>query len=49
MFLSCCLFDVIVSYCVFVIVSDRIEFFFEDDIDYNEFFLFFLFEEVVRL
>lgn len=45
---SCRLFDAIVSHCVPVIVSDRIELPFEDDIDYNEFSLFFSSEEAVR-
>lgn len=38
---SCRLFDAIVSHCVPVIVSDRIELPFEDDLDYSDFSLFF--------
>ncbi|WOL03725.1 putative arabinosyltransferase ARAD1 [Canna indica] len=45
---SCRLFDSIVSHCVPVIVSDRIELPFEDEIDYSEFSLFFSVEEAVR-
>lgn len=37
---SCRLFDAIVSHCVPVIVSDRIELPYEDEIDYQEFSLF---------
>lgn len=47
--LSCWFFDVIVNYCVFVIISDKIELLFEDDFNYSEFFLFFLFKEVIKL
>lgn len=35
-----CLFDVIVSYCIFVIISDDIEVLFEDELDYFEFCVF---------
>ncbi|XP_074557855.1 putative arabinosyltransferase ARAD1 [Curcuma longa] len=45
---SCRLFDAIVSHCVPVIVSDRIELPFEDEIDYSEFSLFFSVEEALR-
>lgn len=45
---SCRLFDAIVSHCVPVIVSDRIELPFEDEIDYSEFSLFFSAEEALR-
>ncbi|KAJ7551815.1 hypothetical protein O6H91_06G031500 [Diphasiastrum complanatum] len=38
---ACRLFDAIVSHCVPVIVSDRIELPFEDELDYKEFCLFF--------
>lgn len=44
---SCRLFDAIVSHCVPVIVSDRIELPFEDEIDYQEFSLFFSVNEAV--
>ncbi|KAH9772628.1 exostosin domain-containing protein [Citrus sinensis] len=42
---SCRLFDAIVSHCVPVIVSDRIELPFEDEIDYSEFSVFFSIKE----
>ncbi|XP_008776728.1 probable arabinosyltransferase ARAD1 [Phoenix dactylifera] len=45
---SCRLFDAIVSHCVPVIVSDKIELPFEDEIDYSEFSLFFSVKEAVR-
>ncbi|KAJ4975018.1 hypothetical protein NE237_008192 [Protea cynaroides] len=45
---SCRLFDAIVSHCVPVIVSDRIELPYEDDLDYSEFSVFFSFEEAIR-
>ncbi|XP_062229927.1 probable arabinosyltransferase ARAD1 [Phragmites australis] len=45
---SCRLFDAIVSHCVPVIVSTRIELPFEDEIDYSEFSLFFSVEEAVK-
>ncbi|CAD6235292.1 unnamed protein product [Miscanthus lutarioriparius] len=45
---SCRLFDAIVSHCVPVIVSSRIELPFEDEIDYSEFSLFFSVEEALR-
>lgn len=45
---SCRLFDAIVSHCIPVIVSDRIELPFEDEIDYSEFSLFFSVEEALR-
>ncbi|KAK9104162.1 hypothetical protein Scep_021006 [Stephania cephalantha] len=38
---SCRLFDAIVSHCIPVIVSDKIELPFEDELDYTEFALFF--------
>ncbi|CAA7058429.1 unnamed protein product [Microthlaspi erraticum] len=38
---SCRLFDAIVSHCIPVIVSDKIELPFEDEIDYTEFSLFY--------
>ncbi|KAF5939926.1 hypothetical protein HYC85_021093 [Camellia sinensis] len=38
---SCRLFDVIVSHCVPVIVSDKIELPYEDEINYKEFSVFF--------
>ena len=37
---SCRLFDAIVSHCVPVIISDKIELPFEDEIDYSEFSVF---------
>lgn len=42
-----CFFDVVVSYCVLLIVSDDIEFFFEDVINYIEFCLFVNFLDVL--
>lgn len=42
---SCRLFDAIVSHCVPVIVSDRVELPFEDEIDYSEFSVFFSMKE----
>ncbi|XP_058103310.1 probable arabinosyltransferase ARAD1 isoform X2 [Magnolia sinica] len=45
---SCRLFDAIVSHCVPVIVSDRIELPFEDEIDYHEFSLFFSVQEALE-
>ncbi|CAL0320103.1 unnamed protein product [Lupinus luteus] len=45
---SCRLFDAIVSHCVPVIVSDKIELPFEDEIDYSQFSLFFSFEEALQ-
>ncbi|RRT83425.1 hypothetical protein B296_00012746 [Ensete ventricosum] len=45
---SCRLFDAIVSHCVPVVVSDRIELPFEDEIDYSEFSLFFSVEEALQ-
>lgn len=44
---SCRLFDAIVSHCVPVIVSDKIELPFEDEIDYSEFSIFFSFDEAL--
>ncbi|KAK1305883.1 hypothetical protein QJS10_CPA10g01567 [Acorus calamus] len=45
---SCRLFDAIVSHCVPVIVSDRIELPFEDEIDYRDFSLFFSIKEALQ-
>eukprot|EP01018_Ginkgo_biloba_P006248 Gb_02382 [translate_table: standard] len=45
---SCRLFDAIVSHCVPVIVSDRIELPYEDEIDYQEFSLFFSVKEALE-
>ncbi|KAL5537793.1 hypothetical protein UlMin_042233 [Ulmus minor] len=45
---SCRLFDAIVSHCVPVIVSDQIELPFEDELDYNQFSLFFSFKEALE-
>uniref|UniRef100_A0ACD5XF78 Uncharacterized protein n=1 Tax=Avena sativa TaxID=4498 RepID=A0ACD5XF78_AVESA len=45
---SCRLFDAIVSHCIPVIISSRIELPFEDEIDYSEFSLFFSVEEALR-
>ncbi|XP_057776948.1 probable arabinosyltransferase ARAD1 [Salvia miltiorrhiza] len=45
---SCRLFDAIVSHCVPVIVSDRIELPFESEIDYKEFSIFFSVDEALR-
>ncbi|KAJ1704070.1 hypothetical protein LUZ63_003849 [Rhynchospora breviuscula] len=44
---SCRLFDAIVSHCVPVIISDRIELPFEDEIDYTKFSLFFSVKEAL--
>lgn len=44
---SCRLFDSIVSHCVPVIVSDKIELPFEDELNYQEFCLFFSIEEAL--
>ncbi|XAR48170.1 Xylogalacturonan beta-1,3-xylosyltransferase [Bertholletia excelsa] len=44
---SCRLFDAIVSHCVPVIVSDRIELPYEDEIDYTQFSVFFSFKEAL--
>ncbi|XWS22751.1 hypothetical protein CRYUN_Cryun29cG0063200 [Craigia yunnanensis] len=45
---SCRLFDAIVSHCVPVIVSDRIELPYEDEIDYTEFSIFFSMKEALE-
>lgn len=45
---SCRLFDAIVSHCVPVIVSDKIELPYEDEIDYSEFSLFFSVKEALK-
>ncbi|KAI3452599.1 hypothetical protein Pfo_009263 [Paulownia fortunei] len=45
---SCRLFDAIVSHCVPVIVSDRIELPFENEIDYKEFSIFFSDNEALK-
>ncbi|CAM6094865.1 unnamed protein product [Calypogeia fissa] len=45
---SCRLFDAIVSHCVPVIISDKIELPFEDELNYNSFALFFSVEEALR-
>ncbi|XP_049345691.1 probable arabinosyltransferase ARAD1 isoform X2 [Solanum verrucosum] len=45
---SCRLFDAIVSHCVPVIVSDKIELPYEDEIDYNKFSIFFSREEAKK-
>lgn len=45
---SCRLFDAIVSHCVPVIVSDKIELPYEDEIDYAEFSLFFSVKEALQ-
>ncbi|XP_006302174.2 probable arabinosyltransferase ARAD1 [Capsella rubella] len=42
---SCRLFDAIVSHCIPVIISDKIELPFEDEIDYSEFSVFFSIKE----
>ncbi|XP_059633542.1 probable arabinosyltransferase ARAD1 [Cornus florida] len=44
---SCRLFDAIVSHCVPVIVSDQIELPYEDEIDYNQFAIFFSVKEAL--
>lgn len=45
---SCRLFDAIVSHCIPIIISDRIELPFEDEIDYRNFSLFFSVEEALK-
>ncbi|KAL3644437.1 hypothetical protein CASFOL_009617 [Castilleja foliolosa] len=45
---SCRLFDAIVSHCVPVIVSDRIELPFENELDYKEFSIFFSVNEALK-
>lgn len=45
---SCRLFDAIVNHCVPVIISDKIELPFEDDLNYSEFSLFFSSEEAIQ-
>ncbi|KAF9607709.1 hypothetical protein IFM89_038249 [Coptis chinensis] len=45
---SCRLFDAIVSHCVPVIVSDKIELPFEDELDYTQFSLFFSVKEALE-
>ncbi|KAG9147250.1 hypothetical protein Leryth_017990 [Lithospermum erythrorhizon] len=45
---SCRLFDAIVSHCVPVIVSDKIELPYEDELDYSEFSIFFSDEEASK-
>ncbi|KAG9446159.1 hypothetical protein H6P81_012287 [Aristolochia fimbriata] len=45
---SCRLFDAIVSHCVPVIVSDRIELPYENELDYEDFSIFFSVEEALR-
>ncbi|XP_059308385.1 probable arabinosyltransferase ARAD1 isoform X2 [Lycium ferocissimum] len=45
---SCRLFDAIVSHCVPVIVSDKIELPFEDELDYTKFSIFFSREEAKK-
>ncbi|PIN26114.1 Acetylglucosaminyltransferase EXT1/exostosin 1 [Handroanthus impetiginosus] len=45
---SCRLFDAIVSHCIPVIVSDRLELPFESEIDYKEFSLFFSVNEALK-
>ncbi|XP_068664513.1 probable arabinosyltransferase ARAD1 isoform X2 [Aristolochia californica] len=45
---SCRLFDAIVSHCVPVIVSDRIELPYEDELDYEDFSIFFAVGEALR-
>lgn len=45
---SCRLFDAIVSHCVPVIVSDRIELPYESEIEYKEFSIFFSVNEVLK-
>lgn len=44
---SCRLFDAIVSHCIPVIVSDRIELPFENELDYKEFSIFFSVNEAL--
>lgn len=45
---SCRLFDAIVSHCVPVIVSDRIELPYENELDYTEFSIFFSVQEALQ-
>ncbi|CAN1313296.1 Probable arabinosyltransferase ARAD1 [Linum perenne] len=45
---SCRLFDAIVSHCVPVVVSDKIELPYEDEIDYTKFSLFFSDSEALK-
>ncbi|XP_010278531.1 PREDICTED: probable arabinosyltransferase ARAD1 [Nelumbo nucifera] len=45
---SCRLFDAIVSHCVPVIVSDRIELPYEDELDYTQFSVFFSIQEALQ-
>uniref|UniRef100_A0A3Q7G6E3 Exostosin GT47 domain-containing protein n=1 Tax=Solanum lycopersicum TaxID=4081 RepID=A0A3Q7G6E3_SOLLC len=45
---SCRLFDAIVSHCVPIIVSDKIELPYEDEIDYNKFSIFFSREDAKK-
>lgn len=45
---SCRLFDAIVSHCVPVIVSDRIELPYENELDYKEFSIFFSVNEAQK-
>uniref|UniRef100_A0A1D1ZDF7 Putative glycosyltransferase At3g07620 n=1 Tax=Anthurium amnicola TaxID=1678845 RepID=A0A1D1ZDF7_9ARAE len=45
---SCRLFDAIVSHCVPVIVSDRIELPYEDEMDYRDFSIFFSVQEALE-
>ncbi|XP_078435108.1 exostosin family protein [Wolffia australiana] len=45
---SCRLFDAVISHCVPVIVSDRIELPFEDELDYQEFCIFFSVQEALQ-
>ncbi|OMO60497.1 Exostosin-like protein [Corchorus capsularis] len=45
---SCRLFDAIVSHCVPVIISDKIELPYEDEIDYSEFSIFFSMKEALE-
>ncbi|KAJ8759055.1 hypothetical protein K2173_003293 [Erythroxylum novogranatense] len=45
---SCRLFDAIVSHCVPVIVSDKIELPYEDEIDYYQFSIFYSMEEAIQ-
>ena len=45
---SCRLFDAIVSHCVPVIISDKIELPYEDEIDYTEFSIFLSMKEALE-
>lgn len=45
---SCRLFDAIVSHCVPVIISDKIELPFEDELNYSDFALFYSVEDSIR-